>query len=143
MAEQDWEYQKRHIAVIRVRGRARIYECASECGNKANVWATIHETDGSDPSHYLPMCHPCHNQYDHDLQHTPESDYARGATWRGKKRPAEFGEHMSRVLIGRTFSEDTKRKMSESQKRLAQDPEHLERLRERGRKGARARWGGD
>lgn len=49
---------------------------------------------------------------------------------------------MSRVLSGRVFSDESKRRMSESQKRLARDPEHIEKLRERGRKGALVRWRG-
>lgn len=131
------DYTTAHDQVERARGKAAAHICFFCLKRQGKDWARLRGTDGRRIYHYVPACRKCHRPYDS----TPEAEMRRGSAWRGKKRPPEFGEHMSRVLSGRVFSDETKQRMSEGQKRLAMDPEHRTKLSERGRKGALARWG--
>jgi hypothetical protein len=82
-------YATLHSDVVKARGKAKDHQCDS-CGEQAHDWATIHDTDGTDPFlHYKPLCRECHHQYD------------------------GHGEYMH---IGRKRSEESKRKMSSSAK---------------------------
>lgn len=77
-------YTANHKRVVRVRGRAAAHTC--QCGAQADCWATIHGADPVDPASYQAMCDSCHLKYD-------------GV---GGSKP------------GRVLSEETKRKIGES-----------------------------
>lgn len=76
-------YGGAHLRVRTVRGPASEYDC--ECGQAAEHWAYDHQDEGAliesrpfprgrvrqvpyslDPSHYQPMCRPCHREFDNN-----------------------------------------------------------------------------
>lgn len=57
------EYKRLHTQISRVRGEAWKLLCAA-CGNQANEWAYIHNTDIWDIYNYVPKCLVCHRNYD-------------------------------------------------------------------------------
>ena len=60
----------------------------------------------------------------------------------GKSRPQETRDKISKSHKGKKHTEETKDKLRADQtKRKLEDPDYYEKLRERGRKGAEARWG--
>lgn len=79
------DYQRRHRGVRKVRGSARLQQCAGDsehCTGQAKDWATVHGTSGQDPmTDYLPLCTPCHVTYDRGSYKKPEklgTRYASG-----------------------------------------------------------------
>lgn len=71
-------YTNLHAKLRRNRGSARLHACV-ECGNPAEQWAYDRKdpnehtrvqvgnrtvTYSSDPSHYEPLCRPCHHERD-------------------------------------------------------------------------------
>ena len=58
------DYFVQHIRVTRVRGQASNHLCEGCCGSAAEQWAWIHGEDRDDVNSYVPLCIPCHVQYD-------------------------------------------------------------------------------
>ena len=56
------EYKSAHKRVSYYRGTAINNDC--ECGNIAEQWAHIHNTDINDIRNFKPMCAICHSKYD-------------------------------------------------------------------------------
>lgn len=86
LPEASVSYGARHRRVETARGKARGYPCA-RCGKQAQVWATLHDTDGLSPEGYEPMCQACNLAYD-------------GVT--GSPRSAETRAKMSAYASNRT-----------------------------------------
>jgi hypothetical protein len=72
-------YVKAHYNVRKQREKASAYPCWRECGRQGAEWAYDHadsnevcDGDGrqagipysTDPMHYVPLCIPCHRQFD-------------------------------------------------------------------------------
>lgn len=57
------EYQRNHNRVRAARGAAWLHVC-EHCGGRAVDWATIHGCGGQQPDDYMPLCKPCHIDYD-------------------------------------------------------------------------------
>ena len=81
MATLDLQYQRLHRMVFKARGRAGRHPCFDVndqgCKNMARDWAQIHNTDGTEPIHYIPLCRRCHaTGYDGNLR-TSEVNNAR------------------------------------------------------------------
>lgn len=51
-----------------MRGPASAHSCARDCGNQAEQWSWIHETDREDVNNYNPLCRNCHVLYDNYLE---------------------------------------------------------------------------
>jgi hypothetical protein len=75
-------YNATHMRLYRARGNATSYACVT-CGVPARNWAYDHQDPGAvtvtdaqgfellislDPSHYQPMCIPCHRKFDKDMR---------------------------------------------------------------------------
>ncbi len=59
----DASYRSKHERVERARGKASVHAC-EHCDAGAKEWATIHDTPGSEPQHFIPLCISCHRLYD-------------------------------------------------------------------------------
>jgi hypothetical protein len=76
--ESRAHYQRRHRIVVKLRNKAYFHLCA-DCGNVADDWSTVKDTNGSDPfAHYEPRCRRCHMHYDG----TPARLMAGWVRWR-------------------------------------------------------------
>lgn len=62
------DYFRNHGRVYAARGKASARDCA-RCDMPAKDWAQVHDTDGTEVTHYIPLCRSCHLRYDR----TPEA----------------------------------------------------------------------
>ncbi len=92
----ELDYFGLHALVRKVRGNATLQVCAKitgnpSCAGQAKHWATIHDRDGKDIYHdYIPLCISCHHAYD--------------------------GTHERAGFHGRSHSEETRIRMSQTRK---------------------------
>lgn len=100
-------YAAAHLRVKRLRGRASLHLCA-HCGGRARDWAYDHKDPkeltgpagpglpdapySADPSHYIPLCKPCHTRFDsfgetckHGHPRTAENTHVDRRGWRSCK----------------------------------------------------------
>lgn len=72
-------------------GKASDYNCTFCQGRQARDWAWIHGTDREAVTSYIPLCKPCHNDYDKGTRiagirkAAHKISAAQKATWARKK----------------------------------------------------------
>lgn len=143
MSKKSPEYYKNHRKLYAARGKASEYICDRCREAYAQSWAQKHNTDGSKPKHYRPMCWTCHQAYD---KHWSEERRARvGAAakkrWRDDKYKEKVGAAISISKMGHEVSEATRKKISKANKGNSfasgkRTPEQCARIKA-------GRWGGD
>ena len=84
------DYHKNHREVRKARGPAWSHSC-EHCAGQAQTWAMKHESDGSSPEDYMPLCWPCHAKYDDFAARLP------GNT--GRKYGSEHRANISAALL--------------------------------------------
>ena len=118
--ETDADYVRRHNIVKRAKGRAADYPC-EHCGGTALDWATIHGTDGLAVDDYMPLCRPCHRQYD------PVGDRALG-----RPHTEESKRKIGQANLGHNVPQSTRDAVAASNQRRAgfrHTPEAKARMR--------------
>ena len=120
-------YSVRHARLHKERGRATDYECV-DCDGPAEEWAQIHTEDGLDPwADYVPLCHQCHTEYDHESRVSKVS-----ASKMGRKRgplPDQWRNKISATQKGRSKSEETKQKIRAATQGKTRTAEQKENIR--------------
>jgi hypothetical protein len=96
-------YSARHARIYKARGKASDYTCHT-CPNRAREWAQLHDRDGEDPDDYVPLCKPCHIEYDD------------GAYWTDRTMTAAQRKVLSIAHTGLKQTERTRRRRSEALK---------------------------
>jgi len=99
-----------HKRVRRARGDACKYNCVG-CGQQADDWAQIHDTNFLDINSYRPMCTKCHLQYDlGGIKRSREFCAKISAAKTGVPNPAA-----RKMMTGRKLSPETRARMSAAQ----------------------------
>lgn len=102
-------YITRHTWVWKARGRAADQICC-ECGGRADHWAQIHDTDGTDPhEHYQPMCRSCHGRYDGVFDKLRAANLGRKHTEAERAQRSEIARRWNASLTPEQRSENTRK----------------------------------
>lgn len=131
-AKPSARYGARHARTVAARGDAAGYRC-TECGKQAFAWATLHGTDGMRPEDYQPMCQPCHLAYDGITGNERSAEHRANISAYASNRTPEHQARLNESLSGRAggmtgkrHSEETRRKMRESQRARFPGPQEPE-----------------
>lgn len=84
----DATYNAKHLRVKLGRGIA--HGPCSHCGTMKAAfrfeWAQLHGTTGTDPEHYIQLCHPCHEDYDVEKISAEQAEEIRALYFFGVKQ---------------------------------------------------------
>lgn len=143
---EELSYSGRHARVRATRGKASDYQCEL-CDLPAREWSQTHETDGTDPTHYRPLCFKCHRDYDGTTEmmweacrgvprpeHVKKAVGASARTRKGMKRAPMTDATKAKISKtrkerGRGASADFMRELSANNKGKKLSPETRERMR--------------